>query len=262
MSACPSSLAVRSSCSAEADRSADTLASSSAWLYRRVSLPRPAEADRSANTLASSSAWLYRRLSLPRPAEADRPAICSAWLYKWVSLPRLATRASVRASSAALAPPQAANPSTPAIATGAIHRSVLILEFVIVPPPWFPGVHHPAGRRCADRSAGTAPDGTDQGCRWSPAVGAQSLRIEHLHRPPARGDEPTGAQRRQAARDRLTRRADEPRQVLLCEPGRQHDPAAGRAACGVGHLGEQPGQAPGGVVAAELDEPARRLPQP
>src|SRR5918995_5708424 len=111
MSACPSSLAVRSSCSAEADRSA--------------------------NTLASSSAWLYRRLSLPRPTEADRSAVSSAWLYKWVSLPRLATRVSVRASSAAFSPPQAANPSTPAIATGAIHRSVLILEFVIVPPPWF-----------------------------------------------------------------------------------------------------------------------------
>jgi hypothetical protein len=31
---------------------------------------------------------------------------------------------------------RAANPSTPAIATGAIHRSVLILEFVIVPASW------------------------------------------------------------------------------------------------------------------------------
>src|SRR5215207_3341346 len=159
MSACPSSLAVRSSCSAEADRSANTFASASAWLYRRVSLPRPAEADRSANTLASSSAWLYRRVSLPRPAEADRPAICSAWLYKWVSLPRLATRASVRASSAALAPPQAANPSTPAIATGAIHRSVLILEFVIVPPPWFrvsitrQGDDAPIGQRAPHQTA-------------------------------------------------------------------------------------------------------------
>src|ERR687897_2937445 len=159
MSACPSSLAVRSSCSAEADRSADTLASSSAWLYRRVSLPRPAEADRSADTLASSSAWLYRRLSLPRLTEADRPAISSAWLYKWVSLPRLATRASVRASSAAFAPPQAANPSTPAIATGAIHRSVLILEFVIVPPPWFrvsitrQGDDAPIGHRAPPQTA-------------------------------------------------------------------------------------------------------------
>src|ERR671910_1057450 len=211
MSACPSSLAVRSSCSAEADRSANTfasssawlyrrvslprpaeddrsantlasssawlyrrlslprpaeadrsadpLASSSAWLYRRVSLPRPAEADRSANTLASSSAWLYRRLSLPRPTEADRSAVSSAWLYKWVSLPRLATRVSVRASSAAFAPPQAANPSTPAIATGAIHRSVLILEFVIVPPPWFrvsitrQGDDAPLGQRAPHQTA-------------------------------------------------------------------------------------------------------------
>src|SRR5215207_5937216 len=133
MSACPSSLAVRSSCSAEADRSA--------------------------NTLASSSAWLYRRVSLPRPAEADRPTISSAWLYKWVSLPRLATRASVRASSAAFAPPQAVNPSTPAIATGAIHRSVLILEFVIVPPPWFrvsitrQGDDAPIGQRAPHQTA-------------------------------------------------------------------------------------------------------------
>src|SRR5918995_2079169 len=131
MSACPSSLAVRSSCSAEADRSANTFASASAWLYRRVSLPRP----------------------------TDRSAIASAWLYKWVSLPRLTTRASVRASSAALPPPQAANPSTPAIATGAIHRSVLILEFVIVSPPWFrvsitrQGDDAPIGRRAPHQTA-------------------------------------------------------------------------------------------------------------